>query len=78
MDDKRNVIIGVSGAGRPSKAMESLMMMHTMINVLDRPMSRPEVKVCKRAKGNKYKHGNKCRYGGSCDGTKPRCRFAIY
>lgn len=78
MDDMRNTKIGIVGEGRPSKAMESLMMMHAVTSAFDRPISRPEVKVCKRAKGNTRTYGTKCKHGGSCDGTKPRCRFAIY
>ena len=39
---------------------------------------RPVAKKCKRAAGNTKKYGTKCRYGGSCDGYKKPCKFAIY
>lgn len=57
--------------------LESLYLMSTMMESMSRSYERPPVKVCKRAKGNKGTYGTKCRYGGSCDGTK-RCKHAIY
>lgn len=78
MDDMRNAKIGIVGEGRPSKALASLYMMGALASTFSEPMPRPEVKVCTRAKGNTRTYGTKCKHGGSCDGTKPRCRFAIY
>lgn len=42
------------------------------------PRERPVSKKCTRAKGNSTKYGKKCRHGGSCDGYKKPCKFAIY
>ena len=79
MKHDKTVIVGGAGVGRKqSKAMETLYMAAALSSTFSEPQSRPLAQVCKRAKGNKSKYGVKCRHGGSCDGYKKPCKFAIY
>ena len=59
-----------------SKLLSTLLAIEMMTNS-SAQIERPIQKVCKRAKGN-GKYGVKCKHGGSCEDTRPRCRFAIY